>query len=89
MAHGLPAVVCDRGGPGSDVDISCGIRLPVLNPEQLAEDLARAIRGLVGDRDRRLALGEGARHRAAQIALWPHKIDRMDALYATILADKI
>jgi glycosyltransferase involved in cell wall biosynthesis len=85
MAYGLPAVVCDRGGSGVAVDDSCGIRLPVLNPEQLAEDLACAIRGLVEDRARRLSLGEGARRHAASNGLWSRKLDQMDDLYSVVL----
>jgi glycosyltransferase involved in cell wall biosynthesis len=85
MGHGLPAIVSDRGGPGSAIDETCGIRLPVLDPRQLADDLARAIRELVEDSDRRLSLGEGARRRVADVALWPRKIDQMDRLYSLVL----
>jgi glycosyltransferase involved in cell wall biosynthesis len=89
MGYGLPLVVCNRGGPSYTVDDTCGLRVPALNPQQFANDLARAIRGLAGDRDRRLSLGEGARRRVANIGLWPHKIDQMDALYSTILGAKM
>ena len=85
MGYGLPPVVCDRGGPAFTVDDTSGIRVPALNPKQFAEDLAEAIRGLVQDRGRRLALGEAARRRAQSVGLWPVKIDEMDGLYQLII----
>ena len=46
-----------------------------------------AVRRLVEDRNLRLSLGEGARKRVAEIALWDRKVDRMDSLYATVLRE--
>jgi glycosyltransferase involved in cell wall biosynthesis len=67
------------------VDASCGIRLPAENPTQYAAEIAAAIRHLVTDRRLRLSLGDGARRRAADIAFWPRKVDRMDDLYRSVL----
>lgn len=86
MAFGLPLVVCDRGGPGNVVDDSCGIKLPAVSPDQLATDVARAVRELAADPARRLALGAGARARVQRIALWESKIDDVDALYEQVLS---
>jgi glycosyltransferase involved in cell wall biosynthesis len=88
MSHGLPLVVCDRGGPGAAVDDSCGLRVPALSPEQFARDVAGAIRELVEDQDRRLSLGEAARLRASSIGLWSRKLDHMDKLYAFVLGQE-
>jgi glycosyltransferase involved in cell wall biosynthesis len=85
MGYGLPAIVCDRGGPAFSVDEKSGIRIPATNPKQFADDLARAIRELVQDRDRRLSLGEGARLRAERVGVWPVKIGEMDSLYKLII----
>jgi glycosyltransferase involved in cell wall biosynthesis len=87
MGCGLPLVVSDRGGPGSAVDESCGIRLHPVTPEQYARDIAGAIRRLVEDRDLRLSLGEGARRRVARIALWDRKIDEIELLYEKVLKE--
>ena len=38
MSYGLPLVVCERGGPGANVDESCAFRLAADSPEQLAWD---------------------------------------------------
>jgi glycosyltransferase involved in cell wall biosynthesis len=86
MSFGLPLLVSDLGGPGNVVDETCGIRVHPVSPEAYAQDIAAALRRLVGDAELRLRLGAGARRRASEIALWSSKIDRLDALYQEILA---
>jgi len=86
MAFSLPVIVCRRGGPGANVDDSCGIRLNADNPAQLAADCAAAIRTLVEDPDLRHRMGAAARKHAATTHLWPQRIDRMTALYGEIVA---
>ena len=85
MGWGLPLVVSDRGGPGSAVDETCGIRLRPLTPDQYAKDIAAAVRRLVANRELRLSLGEGARKKVADTALWERKIDHLETLYAKVL----
>ena len=87
MGSGLPLVVSDRGGPGSAVDDTCGIRLHPVTPEQYARDIAGAIRHLIENRHLRLSLGDGARRRVASIALWDRKIDQLDLLYTKVLGE--
>jgi glycosyltransferase involved in cell wall biosynthesis len=88
MGSGLPLVVSERGGPGSAVDETCGIRLHSLTPEQYARDIAGAVRHLVENRHLRLSLGEGARRRVANIALWDRKLDQLDLFYAKVLSER-
>ena len=85
MGYGLPLVVSDRGGPGSTVDETCGIRVASVTPDQYAQDVAKAIRRLVEDRDFRLSLGDGARRRVADVGLWDRKFDHLDLLFAGVL----
>lgn len=85
MGSGLPMVVCDQGGPGSAVDDSCGVRLRAISPEKYAQDIAGAIKRLVSDQNLRLSLGEQARRRVAEIALWDRKIEQLEAIYNTVL----
>jgi glycosyltransferase involved in cell wall biosynthesis len=85
MGYGLPLVVSDRGGPGSAVDETCGIRVGPLTPTQYVRELATSIRRLVENRDLRLSLGAGGRKRVADIALWYRKIAQVDALYLKVL----
>ncbi|MGH3070413.1 MAG: glycosyltransferase [Streptosporangiaceae bacterium] len=85
MAHGLPLVVSDIGGPGNVVDESCGIRVHPVTPPEYAQDLAGAITRLAGP-GLRGRLGEGARARVAEVALWDSKVRHLEAIYADVLA---
>ena len=81
MGHGLPLIVCDRGGPGAAADQSCAEILPVSTPDALAKDVAAAIRRLAADPERRRAMGSASRRRAAATALWPAKVATVGVLY--------
>lgn len=84
MGFGLPLVVVDRGGPGSAVDDSCGIKVPAVDPAQLARDVAAAVRRLATDPALRAELGDGARRRVAEIGLWDGKVTAMEKLYTEL-----
>jgi glycosyltransferase involved in cell wall biosynthesis len=84
MAFGLPLIVCDRGGPGANVDASCAFRLPATSPQQLAADCASAVRTLVVNPDLRLRMGRAARAHARNTHLWRHRLDRVSAIYEEI-----
>jgi glycosyltransferase involved in cell wall biosynthesis len=86
MSFSLPVVVCDRGGPGTVVDDSSGIRIHPESPDQYARAIADAVRRLVEDPILRRTLGVGAYKRVGDISLWERKVDTMSALYADILA---
>lgn len=86
MAFGLPLVVCDRGGPGANVDDSCAFRVAAVSPAQLAADCAAAVRSLVEDRALRLRMGAAAREVAASRHLWVQRVDRMVELYEQVEA---
>ncbi|WP_229872359.1 glycosyltransferase [Promicromonospora soli] len=88
MAHGLPLVVCDRGGPGANVTDACAVRLPAESPDQLARDVAAAVRRLVTDPDLRLRMGAAAREHAAAAHLWDTRVDQMVALYEQVAASR-
>jgi glycosyltransferase involved in cell wall biosynthesis len=85
MGYGLPLVVTDLGGPGNVVDDTCGIRVHPKNPEQFADDLAAAITRLVDDSELRARLGAAARQRVADTAVWPRKVEHLEALYDDLL----
>lgn len=89
MAHGLPLIVSDIGGPGAVVDDSSGIRLHPESPEQYAAEIAAALTRLVRERETRLALGAGARRRVAEIALWDNKVTRLEEIFANVLAGTV
>ncbi len=84
MSFGLPVIVCERGGPGANVDDSCGFRLAAESPAQLAGDCAAAIRQLVEHRELRLQMGAAAREWAFTRHLWEHRVERMERIYSEV-----
>ncbi len=81
MSWGLPVIVCRVGGPGANVDESCAITLEAHDPQQLAADCAAALRELVTDADRRVAMGAAGRSHVLRTHLWPQRVDHMRRLY--------
>ena len=84
LRNGLPIITTNTGGPGFVVDDSCGIRLAAQDPDQLAEDLARAIGDLASNPQRLQQLAAGARERIAAIGLWQNKLDWLMKLYTDV-----
>lgn len=68
MAHGLPVVCLDLGGPGVAVDSSCGVVVETRMQTRPAVEqrIAEALALLCRDRDRLLLLKAGAFARAGQ-----------------------
>jgi glycosyltransferase involved in cell wall biosynthesis len=66
MAHGLPVVCFDLGGPGVLVDDTCGIvvRTASRRAEDLVSDIAAGMKELAASPERRRALQAGAVSRA-------------------------
>ena len=85
LRHGLPIITANRGGPGHVIDDSCGIKVSVHTPEQMAKDLAAAICQLADDPQLRLRLSEGAYRRIRKIGLWANKIDWLIGLYGELI----
>jgi glycosyltransferase involved in cell wall biosynthesis len=88
MAHGLPLVVCDRGGPGANVSDECAVRVPAESPAQLARDVATAVRRLVTNPELRLRMGAVAREHVVATHLWDRRIERMTDLYERIASSR-
>jgi glycosyltransferase involved in cell wall biosynthesis len=86
MRHGLPVITANRGGPAWIVDDSCGIRVPVTDPDRFARDIAAAVRRIALSPDLARTLGDGAREKVASEGLWPAKAARMVALYEELAA---
>ena len=85
LRNGLPVITTDRGGPGFVIDGSCGITVPALDPEQLADDLAGAITRIARDPALSARLSTGARERVARIGLWDNKIRWLLGFYSELL----
>lgn len=86
MAHSLPVIVCDRGGPAANVTEDCAILLPALSPQQLAADCAAAIRRLVEQPELRRAMGAAAHAHVSAAHRWSRRFDRAEEIYRSITA---
>jgi L-malate glycosyltransferase len=81
MSCGKPLVVTDAGGLGGLVDNQGGVRVPVADPERLADALCT----LIADPARRRAMGEHNRSRVLETMTWDRVVDRLEEIYiATI-----
>jgi glycosyltransferase involved in cell wall biosynthesis len=83
---GLPVITAARGGPDFVVDDSCGIRVPVTDPERYPRDIAAAVRRLACDPALRRRLGAGARDRIAGFGTWKETAARLIELYRQTIA---
>ena len=84
MSCGKPLVVTDAGGLGSVVDNQGGLRVPVADPERLADALCT----LVTNPARRKAMGEHNRRRVLETMTWDRVIDRLEEIYVLTLEGK-
>lgn len=84
MSYGLPVIVCDRGGPATTVEAGTGIKVPASDPEQLAADLAAAMRTLAADPALRRRLGQAARARIEATGLWDRRVEFVESIYADL-----
>ena len=83
MAYSLPVVTLNIHGQAELVNDSTGIRVPVTNPEEVAEGLAKAIEWMYHHPTERLAMGVNAYDFASQ-QTWERKIGRLiNSYYGT------
>jgi glycosyltransferase involved in cell wall biosynthesis len=81
MSCGKPLVVTDAGGLGGLIDDQGGLRVPVADPDRLADALCT----LIADPARRQAMGEHNRRRVLETMTWDRVVDRLEEIYiATI-----
>lgn len=84
LSQGVPVVCPDHCGFANVVDASCGVKVPLQTPAQLARDLAAAIAALGADEPHRRALARGALVRTEAFS-WARKADRLAAIYREVL----
>lgn len=87
LRWGLPVITAKRGGPDWIVDDSCGLRIPVSDPDQYARDIATGAARLADDHALRQRLGEGARAKVLREGLWPQKAAALVRLYEQAIGD--
>lgn len=86
LGQGVPVICPDHCGFANVVTADCGIKLPVESPQQLAGDIAQAIRKLAADERERRRLADGALRRSCAFD-WESKGHQVDAVYARVAFD--
>ncbi|MEP9373351.1 glycosyltransferase [Mesorhizobium sp. KR1-2] len=83
MAHGLPVVCLDLGGPGLAVDASCGVVVSTRARHRAAveQDLADALARIVTDAGRLATLKDGALKRACRYSYQQRVNDIVERFY--------
>lgn len=76
MAAAKPVISMDSGGPGLLVTEDTGIKVPVTTPDQVVQDLARALDSLLSDACLRRRMGQAARQRVIDEFVWESKASR-------------
>ncbi|HEV8252542.1 MAG TPA: glycogen synthase [Candidatus Limnocylindria bacterium] len=83
---GIPEVVADgETGVLVPVELSPAEPMTPVDPARFARDLAAAINALIGDPERRAAMGAAGRRRAAETFSWSSVADRTLDLYRTLV----
>ena len=80
LRAGLPLVVIDHCAHASVVTEACGIKIPVMRPQQLSERFAAAFDKLAEDEALRHRMAESALERARHYT-WPKRMETVLALY--------
>lgn len=85
MTFGLPIVACDYGGPAYLVNDSFGIKVQPAAAEEYAKKFAENLDYLVDRPEVRKKMGQAACNQATAHFKWKDKMDRLDAIYASLL----
>ena len=81
MAHQLPVICLDIGGPGLAVTPDCGVKITGKRRAQTIRDLAAAIRQYDQDRTLLVRHGQAARQRVVRVYDWDRKGEQMNEIY--------
>ena len=85
ISCGLPIVCLDHFGFSHIVDSSCGIKIPVLSPEQAVKDFDNAFYNLYNDEKYRQRLSKGALNRSENFR-WDVKIQKLNKIYEKLIS---
>ena len=82
MAHELPVICLDFGGPGEMVTCDCGFAVDVGTMKDTVTGLGVALRTLAHDRSMRLKMGAAAKQRVAENYLWRNRHEVIKQWYS-------
>ena len=88
LSCGLPVVCLDAGGPAVLVDPSCGFKVRPGEPQQVVEDLSRALDTLAQNPVLLRAMSRAASVRARDNFSWTRQILQMEQLYLAACAGR-
>jgi glycosyltransferase involved in cell wall biosynthesis len=80
LSQGVPVICPDHCGFSNVVTEDCGIKVPIIKPDQLVTDLAQAILTLAKDEAERQRLAKGALKRIEDFT-WDKKAEKINAIY--------
>jgi len=86
MAHGVPVVCLDYGGPGAMVATDCGFAVATGTTETTVASLGSALVTLAQDRSLRQRMGQAARRRVMEKYSWNVRHRIIAAWYARVLS---
>jgi len=89
MAHGLPVVCLDYGGPGKMVTSDCGFAVEVGDVETMVASLAAALGKLAKDRSLRLRMALAAKRRIEECYSWELRHKVIGHWYARALSNDL
>lgn len=89
LCMGKPVVCLDVGGPASQINDQCGMKITPGTLPQVIADLSLAMRRLASDNALRLRMGQAAQRHMLEQFTWDRKMDRMEQLYRQVLTDSV
>lgn len=88
MQNALPVIAIDHCAFSACITETCGIKIPVQNPEGISRAFAEHIDALATDEPCRLSLARGAQYRS-QNYTWDKKMQQLCSDYAFVVSKKL
>lgn len=85
MAAGIPTICLDLGGPATQVTDDTGIKVPANTPEQVVDELKKAIERLANNPELAMRMGKAGQKRVCEIYDWQTKSQELAKLYVKII----
>ena len=84
LQHGVPVICLDHQGVGDVITCDSGIKIQVTTPAQVISGLCDALSNLAQNREKLLALSDGARKRSRDF-LWSQTGKQIGYIYQRVL----
>lgn len=80
LSQGVPVICPDHCGFSNVITDDCGIKVPLISPDQVSSDIAKAVLILANNEEKRRSLARGGLVRVKDFS-WAKKALAIDALY--------